>query len=188
MAERISFTRPSAERIANAVRVVEQSRPRAAALGFRRQDAVPNAKVFRVATFTGAWAIGASKVVTLKYRDTTPNTVLATNLFFPITSTAAGTRDCGIAKDGTAWFLIDVRLATAAITYVASTQYATVVSSVQSVNVVQSISLAATLNTSNCAITIGQTVTTQTVQVVSGTSSISVAGGTASAAVIVFNF
>lgn len=109
MAERISFTRPSAERIANAVRAVEQARPDGAALGFRRQDAVPNAKVFRVATFTGAWAIGASKVVTLKYRTTTPNTVLATNLFFPITSTAAGSRDCGIAKDGTAWFLIDAQ-------------------------------------------------------------------------------
>lgn len=109
MAERISFTRPSAERIANAVRAVEQARPDGAALGFRRQDAVPNAKVFRVATFTGAWAIGASKVVTLKYRTTTPNTVLATNLFFPITSTAVGSRDCGIAKDGTAWFLIDAQ-------------------------------------------------------------------------------
>lgn len=109
MAERISFTRPSAERIANAVRAVEQARPDGAALGFRRQDAVPNAKVFRVATFTGAWAIGASKVVTFKYRTTTPNTVLATNLFFPITSTAAGSRDCGIAKDGTAWFLIDAQ-------------------------------------------------------------------------------
>jgi len=188
MAERISFTRPSAERIANAVRVVEQARPDGAALGFRRQDAVPNAKVFRVATFTGAWAIGASKVVTFKYRTTTPNTVLATNLFFPITSTAAGSRDCGIAKDGTAWFLIDVPLATASVTYLTGTQSATVVSSVQSVNVVQSIALAATLNTSNCAITIGQTVTTQAVQVVGGTSSISVVGSTASAAVLVFNF
>lgn len=188
MAERISFTRPSAERIANAVRVVEQARPDGAALGFRRQDAVPNAKVFRVATFTGAWAIGASKVVTFKNRTTTPNTVVATNLFFPITSTAAGSRDCGIAKDGTAWFLVDVRLATASVTYITSTQPATVLSSVQTINVVQSIALAATLNTNNCAITIGQTVSTQAVQVVGGTASVTVVSGTATATILQFGF
>jgi hypothetical protein len=63
-------------------------------------------KVFRICTFTGAWAINASKTVTFKYQTTTPNTVSAVNLFFPVTLT--GTRDCAIAKDGTAWFLIDV--------------------------------------------------------------------------------
>lgn len=202
MAERISFTRPSAERIANAVRVVEQTRPDGAALGFRRQDAVPNAKVFRVATFTGAWAIGASKVVTFKNRTTTPNTVVATNLFFPITSTAAGSRDCGIAKDGTAWFLIDVRLATASAVFVTSTQSLSFVSSTVSgisvtgvqqrtyvsgtatQAVVSDVSISASLNTSNCAITIGKTLSTASVTVASGVSSGLFVSGTASAMMV----
>lgn len=99
MGERISFTRPSAERIANAVRAVEQARPEGAALGFRRQDAVPNAKVFRVATFTGAWGINASKVVRLV--ENTAATVLAKNITVGV-SPAAGAR-CFIARDGTSW-------------------------------------------------------------------------------------
>ena len=61
-------------------------------------------QVFRIATFTGAWAINSSKTVTFKYATNTPNTVSATNLFFP----AAPASDCGIAKDGTAWFLVSV--------------------------------------------------------------------------------
>lgn len=190
MAERISFTRPSAERIANAVRVVEQARPDGAALGFRRQDAVPNAKVFRVATFTGAWAIGSPKVVTFKYRTTTPNTVLATNLFFPITSTAAGSRDCGIAKDGTAWFLIDVRLATATAVFVTGTQSMSFVSStvsgisvtgVQQATVASDVFISASLNTSNCAITIGKTLATASVTIVSGTAWAAMVGSTSTA-------
>lgn len=190
MVERISFTRPSAERIANAVRAVEQARPEGAALGFRRQDAVPNAKVFRVATFTGAWAIGASKVVTFKNRTTTPNTVLATNLFFPITSTAAGLRDCGIAKEGTAWFLIDVRLATATAVFVTSTQSMSFVSStvsgisvtgVQQQTVASDVFISASLNTSNCAITISKTLATASVTMVSGTAWAMMAGSTSTA-------
>lgn len=60
---------------------------------------------FRVCTFTGTWSIGATKTLTYKYITTTPNTVVATNLFANI-PVDCGTRDCGIARDGTAWFLI----------------------------------------------------------------------------------
>lgn len=67
-----------------------------------------NGKVFRICTYTGAWSIGSSKTVSFKYQTATPNTVSATNLFFPVTNTATGDRDCAIAKDGTAWFLVDV--------------------------------------------------------------------------------
>ena len=49
-------------------------------------------KVFRVCTFTGSWAIGSDKTVTFKGVTTTPNTVSATNLFFPITTTATASR------------------------------------------------------------------------------------------------
>ena len=61
-------------------------------------------KVFRICTFTGSWNIDAAKTVTFKYQTATPNTVSATNLFANITAT--GTRNCAIAKEGTAWFLI----------------------------------------------------------------------------------
>jgi len=60
--------------------------------------------VFRICTFTGAWATNSSKVVTFKYQETTPNTVSVTNLFWPVPD--GPIRDCSIAKDGTAWFLI----------------------------------------------------------------------------------
>ena len=105
--ERVTFTRPAAERIAKVVRAVEGgdrdtpgiyfgSAPGAAAAG---------GKTFRVCTFNGAWAIDAAKTVTFKNQTTTPNTASATNLFAAIAN-AAGSRNCAIAKDGTAWYLI----------------------------------------------------------------------------------
>jgi hypothetical protein len=60
---------------------------------------------FRICTFTGSWSINAAKTVTFKGVTTTPNTVAATNLFASI-STALGSRNCAIAKDGTAWYVI----------------------------------------------------------------------------------
>jgi hypothetical protein len=113
--ERISFTRPAAARIARAVRVVENARPGGQPLETQRQDTLAKARVFRVCTYTGAWAIGSAKTVTFKNRTSTPNTVSATNLFFPVTSTAAGSRDCAVAKDGTAWYLVDVVQQTTAV-------------------------------------------------------------------------
>ena len=62
-------------------------------------------KVFRVCTFTGAWSKNTAKTVTFLGVTTTPNTVSATNLFAGI-ATAASSRNCAIAKDGTAWYLI----------------------------------------------------------------------------------
>jgi hypothetical protein len=101
--ERVTFTRPAAERIAKVVRAVEG--------GDRDQPGITygsapssQAKVFRVCTFTGAWAIDAAKTVTFKNQTTTPNTVSATNLFLGLPEN--GTRNCGIAKDGTGWYLI----------------------------------------------------------------------------------
>jgi hypothetical protein len=62
------------------------------------------AKPFRICTFTGSWSIGSAKTVTFKNQTTTPNTVSATNLFWPVPEGDA--RDCSIAKDGTAWYLL----------------------------------------------------------------------------------
>lgn len=67
--------------------------------------------VFRICTFTGSWAIDAAKTVTFKYQTTTPNTVSAQNVLFPLPELSSNTASpavCAIAKDGTAWQLISV--------------------------------------------------------------------------------
>lgn len=61
---------------------------------------------FKICTFTGSWFKGTEKTVTFKFKTTEPNTARATNLFADITSTSSNLRNCAIAKDGTAWFLI----------------------------------------------------------------------------------
>jgi hypothetical protein len=104
VADRVVFLRPDAERIARAVRTVEAGNRNETPLRFGRTVESGKQKVFRIGTFSGAWNIGASKTVTFKYQTTTPNTVSATNLFWPLPNN--GTRDCSIAKDGTAWFLL----------------------------------------------------------------------------------
>jgi len=63
-------------------------------------------KVFRVCTFTGSWNIGNVKTVTFRGVTSTPNTVSATNLFATLNNST--TKNCAIARDGTAWYLIAV--------------------------------------------------------------------------------
>ena len=111
MPDRISFTRPAVERIANVVRAVENARPVGAALRSRAVVAATKPKVFRVCTFTGAWAINSAKTVTFRNVTTTPNTVSAINLVYDLPS--QGELPCGIAKDGTAWYLVAVKHTTA---------------------------------------------------------------------------
>jgi hypothetical protein len=104
----VQFTRESADRIAGVVRTLELTPARGAALNF---DAVPpgaSRKTFRVCTFTGAWSIDATKTVTFMNQTATPNTVSAVNLFAALSS-ASGDRNCAIAKDGTAWYLVAAR-------------------------------------------------------------------------------
>jgi hypothetical protein len=122
----VQFTRESAERIANVVRAAETAPRPARPLVFAREDFFRGRKTFRVCTFTGSWSINGTKTVTFKNQTTTPNTASVVNLFFPITNTAAITRDCGIAQDGTAWYLIDVPLATATAVFASRTATATV--------------------------------------------------------------
>lgn len=140
----VKFTRPAAQRIAAVVRHVEGGNRDQPPFGFEHpQGIAANAKVFRVCTYTGSWSKGSAKTVTFKYTTSTPNTANATNLFFPITGTAGG--DCAVAKDGTAWFLIDVPLFTATAVFM------------------QNVTLSASLNTSNCTITIGKTLSTTSI-------------------------
>lgn len=101
------FDLASAQRIAAAVRKVEIGDRSEQSLTFR--PPIPHQRrMFRVATFTGAWAINSPKTVTFKFQTSTPNTAIATNLFAALTGTTstANIRNCGIARDGTAWFLI----------------------------------------------------------------------------------
>lgn len=125
----VQFTRESATRIANVVRTVEIGVPKLKPLVFDRPvERGGGGKVFRVCTFTGAWAISNVKVVTFKNQTTTPNTVSASNLFWPIPD--GPQRDCSIAKEGTAWYLLVPQLyaadaATAATITTASLQFKT---------------------------------------------------------------
>lgn len=102
----VKFTRPAAQRIAAAVRKVEGGNRDQPGFGFEHPQGIgSNVKMFRVCTFTGAWSKGTDKTVTFKYQTSTPNTAVATNLFADL-SAAASPKNCAIAKDGTAWFLI----------------------------------------------------------------------------------
>lgn len=104
--ERVTFTRPAAERIAKVVRQIEQGDRGSDGLRFlpRGGGGGSSPKTFRICTFTGSWSIGSEKTVTFRNQTTTPNTVAATNLFWPIPE--GPQRDCSIAKDGTAWYLL----------------------------------------------------------------------------------
>jgi hypothetical protein len=109
VSDRITFTRDSADRIAAAVRRVE--------IGDRTQggptwDLPPtpaSKRVFRICTFTGSWSINASKTVTFRNQTTTPNTVSAINLVCGL-NPGTVTCDVSIAKDGTAWYLVQPNL------------------------------------------------------------------------------
>lgn len=162
MADARFFDSASAARIAAAVRKVEIGDRAEKPLRFDPVLPAQQRKAFRIATFSGAWSIGATKTVTFKYQTATPNTANVTNLFFPIVGTATSSVDCAIAKDGTAWFLIDVPLATATAVFVSSLATQTVVSNVL---------IAASLNTANCAITVTRTQTTASVTIVAATQS-----------------
>lgn len=72
------------------------------------EDGAAPGKAFRICTFTGSWAIGAPKTLTFKYQTTTPNTASAINLFCGLSP--SGSCDVSIAKDGTAWYLIQPNL------------------------------------------------------------------------------
>jgi hypothetical protein len=106
--ERVVFTRPAAERISKAVRIVEAGDRDATGLRFGKPGDSSAGKVFRVCTFTGAWSKDAAKVVTFRGVTSTPNTAVAQNIFVAIsgTTSTSTTKNCAIAKDGTAWYLI----------------------------------------------------------------------------------
>jgi hypothetical protein len=106
--DRVSFTRPAAERIGKAVRQVEAGDRDLGPIEWGPRGAGGGGKVFRVCTFTGAWAINSSKTVTFRGVTSTPNTVSVTNIVCGLNP--AGSCDASIAKDGTAWYLVQPNL------------------------------------------------------------------------------
>jgi len=100
------FDAQSAVRIANAVRKVEIGDRAEKPLEFDPVLPQQQRKTFRIATFSGAWSISATKTVTFKYQTATPNTAVAVNLFATVPA-PSGTADCAIARDGTAWHLVE---------------------------------------------------------------------------------
>ncbi len=98
--ERVTFTRPAAERIAKTVRAVEAGDRSQPGIEFGSVPGVAT-KVFRMATFTGAWTIDTAKTVTLRGSTAT---LSATNPFLSLPEN--GSRVCGVARDGTAWYLV----------------------------------------------------------------------------------
>jgi hypothetical protein len=103
--ERVTFTRPAAERIAKVVRTVEGGDRDQPGISYGSAPGVIG-KTFRVCTYTGSWTINDAKTVTFRGVTTTPNTVAAMNLTFHLPEIGAGPYDCGIAKNGTAWYLV----------------------------------------------------------------------------------
>ena len=63
--ERVTFTRPAAERIAKVVRKLEQGDRDCAPLRFERVSSSQPSPPLKLATFTGNWQTGAYKTVTL---------------------------------------------------------------------------------------------------------------------------
>ena len=106
--DRVSFTRPAAERIGKAVRQVEAGDRDLGPIEWGPRGGAASGKVFRVCTFTGEWAINSAKTVTFRNVTSTPNTVSAMNLMCGLSPT--GTCDATIAKDGTAWYLVQPNL------------------------------------------------------------------------------
>jgi hypothetical protein len=141
----VRFTRSAGERIGRAVLAVEgASRP---SDGLAYEHPIPvlsNARVFRIATFTGKWDINTFKTVT--FRNST-NTASVENLFVTLPSPPAGAT-VGIAKDGTQWELVTWPMSTATAIFVAATQSTTFLTDVK---------LQITLNTQFCSIDTKQT-------------------------------
>ena len=103
--ERVTFTKGAAERIGKVVREVEAGNRDQGPLTFGPRVGGASGKVFRICTFTGSWSIGASKAVTFKGST---NTLSVVNLVCGLNP--SGSCDVSVAKDGTAWYLVQPNL------------------------------------------------------------------------------
>jgi hypothetical protein len=107
--DRVQFTRESAERIASVVRQVELTPTGGRPMSFEAVQSQSQVKPFRMATFTAAWGTGTSQVLTFQNQTTTPNTVAAFNQLYDVAPfNTAQPQTCAIAKEGTAWYFVNM--------------------------------------------------------------------------------
>jgi hypothetical protein len=176
----VQFTRESAERIAGVVRQAELTPATASPLTFGRRGVDQRMpKQVRAATFTGSWAINASKVVTFSHAPTA--TQVVSNLSWPIAHNHATPENCIVGREGTSWWLVVPVLQSATAVFVTQTQSVTFASGTATASAVSDVLISATLNTNNCGITIGKTLTTASITVAGATATASVIVGTATA-------
>jgi hypothetical protein len=102
----VRFDRQSGQRIANAVLKVERGNRDQPPITFNPALGGQSPKQIRMGTFTGAWSLNGNNTVTFRTTTSTPNTAVAVNIFAAIATSATSPRNCAIAKDGTAWYLI----------------------------------------------------------------------------------
>jgi hypothetical protein len=108
--ERVTFTRPAAERIARVVRDAELGGRDAGGIGWgvRLQSVPARSKTVRLCTFTGQWNAGTIKTITFKNQVGTPNTVSVTNLHLSLEPESEC--DVLVGREGTAWYLLQADL------------------------------------------------------------------------------
>lgn len=105
MADLTQFDVRSARRIARVVQAVELEPRRASPLTFEPVLEQRQKKTLRLGTYTGAWPADQANTVTLRGSTAT---LSAVNLFLPLPEN--GTRNCAVARDGTAWFLVQAQM------------------------------------------------------------------------------
>ena len=121
MADRVTFTPGSADRIAKVVRRVEAgNRDATGYVASPRLQGGGGGKPVRLATYSGSWSIDATKTVTFANQTATPNTASVLNSLLALPD--AGERKCVIAKEGTAWHLVNWQWNTAVIATAATVE------------------------------------------------------------------
>lgn len=99
MADRVTFTKASAERIAQAVRIVEAGNRDTGGLPTAPRFGTPNAAAVKFCSWTGNW--GHAQIATITF-DVGGSTATANNVFLGV-----GPGDGWVAKNGTSgWQLI----------------------------------------------------------------------------------
>jgi hypothetical protein len=169
--QRVTFTKPAAERIGKVVREVEAGNRDLGPLEWGpRGVGGSSSKVFRVATVSGAWELNTLRTVLFQNQTTTPNTASVMNHIMPLPAmkSTGASRIVNIAKDHTQWYLVSFPLMTATAIMSTGTQtitfmgtgatqtisFATVGADVNAIT-----DVSAVLNTTNCSITVSKTTT-----------------------------
>jgi hypothetical protein len=109
--ERVTFTRPAAERIGRVVRIVEAGDRKEAALVFGSRSATPTREHVRLGKITATWEHGTSATVERLDGDGNPfdppSTFTATNYFTTVNVAADGERYVACGLVGDTWILIE---------------------------------------------------------------------------------